>query len=200
MELIRNVRIYGLEESFVASGYPMRTEPPTEKEFEELCKTVSDNDGTNKRVHKLASCPKGEGHDNFLKGIIVQFDLAFTVKAWTEAERYHFLDFVSSMSSMHRLSKMDFNTCFCEYVTDNTISEMKRLLNLYNDNPTPDNYLTLLYNCPVGLQLTARMTTNYQQLKTIYSQRRTHRLPEWRKYCEWIEILPYSELITGKEK
>ena len=101
---------------------------------------------------------------------------------------------------MHRLSKMDFNTCFCEYVTDNTISEMKRLLNLYNDNPTPDNYLTLLYNCPVGLQLTARMTTNYQQLKTIYSQRRTHRLPEWRKYCEWIELLPYSELITGKEK
>ena len=74
MELIRNVRIYGLEESFVASGYPMRTEPPTEKEFEELCKTVSYNDGTNKRIHKLASCPKGEGHDNFLKGIIVQFD------------------------------------------------------------------------------------------------------------------------------
>ena len=40
------------------------------------------------------------------------------------------------------------------------------------------------------------MTTNYRQLKTIYCQRRTHRLPEWRVFCEWIETLPYADFIT----
>jgi hypothetical protein len=149
------------------------------------------------RIKALAGCEKGSGHDNFLKGIIVQFDLTFTVKAWTEAERYHWLDIVSSQSSMHKISKMDYNKCFCEYVTDNTKKEMNRLRDQYNADLTPENYLYLLYNCPTGLQLTAGMTTNYQQLKTIYSQRKTHRLPEWREFCKWIESLPYSELITG---
>ena len=50
---------------------------------------------------------------------------------------------------------------------------------------------------PSGLELTARMTTNYRQLKTIYAQRKNHRLPEWRRFCEWIEDLPMSELIIG---
>lgn len=43
------------------------------------------------RQIKLANAPAGSGHDCFLKGIVVQFDLSFTNKAWVEAERYHFL-------------------------------------------------------------------------------------------------------------
>ena len=200
MSIVSNVKVYGLEESIVASGYPKISSPMSEEEFDERrCDCLIGYNKDYERAQSLSSCGKGEGHDNFLKGMIVQFDLTFTVKAWTEAERYHFFDFVSSMSSMHRLSKMNFRTCFCKYVTDNTKEEMKRLLNIYNENPTAENYLILLYNCPTGLKLTARMTTNYQQLKTIYSQRKTHRLPEWREFCRWIETLPYSEFITGNK-
>ena len=93
---------------------------------------------------------------------------------------------------------MNYDECFCTYVTDNTKSEMERLKEIYNSNPTSENYLRLLYNCPTGLILTAGMTTNYQQLKTIYGQRKTHRLPEWVEFCKWIESLPCSELITGE--
>ena len=61
-------------------------------------------------------------------------------------------------------------------------------------------YLEILYSNPCGFILTARMTTNYRQLKTIYAQRKNHRLPEWRELCKWIETLPYAkELITGGE-
>ena len=127
---------------------------------------------------------------------MVRFDLTFTIKAWTEAERYHWFEIVSSQSTMHRLSKMDFNTCMHEYVTDNTKAELERLRMAYNQDQTRDNYLRLLYNCPVGLRLTAGISTNYQQLKTIYSQRKDHRLPEWRDFCSWIKTLPHSELIT----
>ena len=205
-EIISNVKIYGLYESMVASGYPILINPYTPKDFCEqidgidnvdlIGETTTENNNT-KRAVNLASTNIGEGHDNFLNGVIVQFDLKFTVKAWTEAERYHFLDFVSSMSSMHRLTKMDYNKVFCSYVTENTKNEMKRLLAEYNNNPCEDTRLTLLYNCPVGLQLTARMTTNYRQLKTIYRQRKNHALPEWKAFCKWIETLPWSELIIA---
>lgn len=186
-KLIDNVKVYGLENSFRVSKFPMQVD--TGKCTEEFTD----------RIETLAACEKGSGHDNFLKGIIVQFDLSFTVKAWTEGERYHWFDIVSSQSSMHRISKMNYDECFCSYVTSNTKIEMERLKDIYNDNPTPENYLYLLYNCPVGLILTAGMTTNYQQLKTIYSQRKNHPLPEWREFCSWIEQLPYHELITGEK-
>ena len=93
---------------------------------------------------------------------------------------------------------MDYDECMIEYVTENTVNEIKRLSAEYNENPTSDNYLKLLYNCPVGIRLTAGMSTNYQQLKTIYAQRKNHKLPEWRTFCEWIRTLPYSELIIGE--
>lgn len=188
MSNVKNVKVYGLENSFRVSKFPMAIDT------EECTEQFTD------RIKTLGEAPRGSGHDNFLKGIVVQFDLTFTVKAWTEAERYHWFDIVSSQSTMHRISRMNYDKCFCKYVTEQTKREMTRLRAIYNNNPTPDNYLYLLYNCPTGLMLTAGITTNYQQLKTIYGQRKTHRLPEWREFCEWIETLPHSELITGEIK
>jgi hypothetical protein len=69
------------------------------------------------------------------------------------------------------------------------------------ENEDPEKYLEILYSNPCGFKLTARMTTNYQQLRTIYKQRKNHRLPEWKEFCGWIESLPYAnELITGENK
>lgn len=181
---VSNWAVYGLSESIKASKYPMAVD--TEK-----CST--EPTGTTK---KLFSCAPGTGHDQALTGIVVQFDLTFSNKAWVEAERYHFLDFVSSQSTMHRIAKFDIEKQVNEYVTKNTVSEVRRLAEVYNSNPSAENYLRLLYNIPAGFQLTARMTTNYRQLKTIYFQRKNHRLPEWRAFCEWIEELPmFKELI-----
>ena len=186
--VVSNVEVFGLERSFKESKYPMSV--ATEECTGEYTKTIE----------RLAKSPKGSAHDNFLKGILVRFDLTFTVKAWTEAERYHWFEIVSSQSTMHRISEMNYEECMIEYVTENTVNEMKRLLETYNENPTSENYLMLLYNCPVGIKLTAGMSTNYQQLKTIYAQRKNHKLPEWRTFCEWIKTLPYSKLITGEDE
>ena len=56
-------------------------------------------------------------------------------------------------------------------------------------------------NCPLGLELWMGITTNYLQLKTIYQQRKNHKLKEdWGVFCDMIEKLPMSELITGERK
>lgn len=184
--IVNNGRVYGLPQSVKASKYPMAVDT-------EAC-----TPDITERVLHLAGAAPGTGHDQFLTGIIVQFDLTFSIKAWTEAQRYHFLDFVSSQSTMHRITRFDLPAQCNEYVHPAIIGTCESLICQYKADPTPENYLRLLYNIPTGFRLTARMTTNYRQLKIIYQQRREHRLPEWRELCQWIECLPCSELITGK--
>ena len=175
---ISNVKVYGLDESIRRAKYPKSVD------------LAHLND-------KLATCEMGTGHDNWLNGVIVQFDLDYTVKAWTEAERYHFLDFVSSQSTMHRIAQFDLDTQYDEHTDPRIIEIVKELRDRYIETGDPEDYLRLLMSNPCGFRLTAGMTTNYRQLKTIYAQRRTHRLPEWRTFCAWIETLPHAELITG---
>lgn len=185
-EVISNQKIYGLYESISASKYPFAVD------------AGAVNSETTNTVKKLAQAPIGSGHDNFLKGIVVQFDLTFTKQAWSELQRYHFIDFVSSQSAMHRITKFDLDQQYIGYVDPSVVDLMKDMVDEYKKDPTEDNWLRIIYSSPAGLKLTARMTTNYQQLKTIYSQRRNHRLPEWQAFCDWVETLPYSHWITNK--
>ena len=183
---ITNAKVYGLDESIIRAKFPMSVDISTL------------NSDVTKGILALAGCEKGTGHDNWLNGVIVQFDLTYTVKAWTEAERYHFLDFVSSQSTMHRITWFNLDTQYDKHVDRRIIEIMKELRGRYDKTGDPEDYLRLLMSNPCGFQLTAGMTTNYRQLKTIYAQRRTHRLPEWREFCAWIETLPYAkEFITG---
>lgn len=152
-----------------------------------------------RRCYVLATSRSGCGEDNFLNGIIVQFDLTFSIKAWVELQRYHFIDFVSSQSTMHCISKMDIKPMCNEYVSDAVVAEVERLKEVYLNDKTDENYLRLLYNIPTGFELTARMTTNYRQLKTMYMQRKTHRLPDWHTFCDWIEKLPYAKELICNE-
>lgn len=197
-----NVKVYGLEESIKRAKYPMSTD------IDKL------NSELTKGIKSLSNSGRGEGHDQWLTGVIVQFDLTFTVKAWTEAERYHFFDFVSSQSTMHRITRFNLDEAYSEYVDPRIIEIMKEKVDAYNtlsdyalsitDNTAAiieekkRRYLEILYSNPCGFKLTAGMTTNYRQLKTIYHQRKNHRLPEWREFCTWIETLPmFKELCLG---
>ena len=192
---IENVKIYDLEESIIASGYPMRTSAEMRQMDEKDLK----------RAEKLsiASVNDNGAHGQFLTGIRVAFDLTFSNKAWVEAERYRFLEFVSSQSTMHRITKFDLDTQYHEYVDPRVINIMKEKVEEYNsmeDSPEKvKKYLEILYTNPAGFELTARLTTNYRCLKNIYMQRKNHRLPEWREFCSWIESLPYAkELILSR--
>ena len=191
MSSINNVNVYGLEESIAASGYPMATE------IMNLVDIKKAGEKSNERAKKLAKTAIGSGHDQFLTSIIVQFDLTFPLKAWVELQRYHFIDFCSSMSTMHRIINMDIDKYCNKYVSENIKSILRAYILEYKENPTEENFRKVIYNIPSGFEYTARLTTNYRQLKTIYSQRKNHRLPDWRIFCEWIETLPHSEYITG---
>jgi hypothetical protein len=192
---ISNIYVYGLESAVVHSGNAfnadvIRVDKPTEKDY--------------LRGEKLGKTLTGQGHDNYLQGIIVQFDMYAPLYMWKQIQRYHFMDFVSSQSTMHTLTK--FNVIDrCVGATDKIIlNRYQQMLDEYNameeNNAAKESaWRSLVASLPCGFVLGASMTTNYRQLKTIYQQRKNHRLPEWHQFCAWCESLPrFLELTQGE--
>lgn len=221
---ITNVSVYDLKECVIASGNAMRIEAPqyTDEEFEKglvRCKKLVRNGG-------------GTGHTNFRTGIRVSFDMKYTQYITKQFQRYHWFDYVTSSSLMHRITKMDFSKCCNKYVAMPMKVMMKELVetyNLINDNREDKNvledlklsyasmldyyygcsddisgwdanellydcYMRIISNCPMGTELFVRVSTNYEQLATIYRQRKNHKLKEdWGAFMEFIDTLPYAE-------
>ena len=188
---IENWKVYDLKESVIACRNAMRITPAqiTDEEF----------NASMPRAIILANSPSGSGHQTFLSGIRVSFDIKYPNYISPELQRYHWIDIVSSSSKMHRLSSMDMDTCFNKYVTDESKEQMKRLVKKFNDTKSYDDFMVMLSNCPQGIELFMRVSTNYLQLRTLYRQRKTHKLKEdWGAVCEFIEKLPYAnEFIIG---
>lgn len=191
---ITNWSVYDLKESVIAARNAMRLTPPeyTDEEFE----------ASLPRAIKLANAPQSSAHDHFLCGIRVAFDIKYPAYFSPELQRYHFNDIVCSSSKMHRLVNMNMDLSFNEYVTEDSKSMMKNLIQIYNRDKSYENFMRVLSNCPLGIELFMRCTTNYLALRTIYHQRKNHKLRE-----DWVEgfigglirELPYHrEFITGE--
>ncbi len=205
--LITNVKVYGLFESMVASGYPMKADMYSPKEFKAEVNELKKQQQLDmaelfankhfKRLYKLANTPMGTGHSNALKGVIVQMDIKAPQYFWQQLQRYHFIDFVSSQSKMHCINKMELERLCTPSTNYDAINNAKESVNYYDSGEL--NIDDCLSNIPMGLEYAARMTTNYLQLKTIYHQRKHHRSKQWKDFCEWVETLPYAhQLIVGE--
>lgn len=184
---IKHVHVYGINGTLSYARFPMLPLDKPELAFQEEAegKTLG-------RAKRLGNTPIGSGHDNFLKGITVVFDVDFTNKVWVQAERYHWFEIISSMSTVHALTKTRVDeSMFSEYTDKVVIDRLIEIQQTYTKNPTKDNLLRLLYSCPAGITVRAGITTNYRQLKTIYEQRHNHVLPEWREFCQFLLTLPH---------
>lgn len=190
---IGQTNVYGLEFALKASGNPMRTafgrSELTEKDL--------------LRGTKLGQCHPGEGHDNFLKGIVVEFDVTAPLYWWKQAQRYHFFEYVSSQSTMHCLLKFDIEKQCVKDTNKEVLALVNKIKDEYNQindenkDEKKAKWRELVASTPCGFCLGATMVTNYQQLKTMYLQRRYHKLSEWHIFCDWCESLPHFLELTG---
>ena len=213
-----NVKVYDLRESVIASRNAMRLDMPeyTDEEFEKGIK----------RAKTLAKAGGSTGHSSFRKGIRVAFDMKYTQYITKQFQRYHWFDYVSSSSMMHRITQMDFDKCCNKYVSQDTVNRINDLVRIYNyyaeekiseavfvlRNGETINaktnaevlyyqFMRIISECPMGTELFVRVTTNYEQLATIYKQRKHHKLKEdYQAFKEMVESLPYAkELIICDE-
>ena len=70
---------------------------------------------------------------------------------------------------------------------------------LYLQHKDKEDWWQMIQLLPSSYNQKRTVMMNYEVLANIYKSRRAHKLDEWNYFCDWIESLPYSELITGEE-
>ena len=188
MDIVSNVKIYDLEESIIASGYPMRTEVGM-REVEK--KDIE-------RGTKLVNATKtgNTAHHQFLTGIRVNFDLTCSNKMWVEAERYRFLEFVSSQSTMHRITKFDLNKCYNEYVDPRVIEIMKEKIAEYNKLVDEINYNEeALQNIPIPY---SKAIFKKEHIENVKNKIKRLREQAKEKYLEILYTNPAGFILTAR--
>ena len=68
------------------------------------------------------------------------------------------------------------------------------------DHTSKEYWLQMIQLLPSSYNQKRTVMLNYEVLANIYKSRRNHKLDEWHTFCDWIENLPYAELITGEKK
>lgn len=151
---------------------------------------------------RLGNAPGGLGHDKFLRQIPVSFDVLAERFWWAQFDTYGIFTVKNSQSTMHKGKSLDYDKLADKYVDKDILDIFKRIVQEYNTQPTQENFMRVKANLPEGICIAAGITTNYAQLKTIYTQRWNHRLPQWREFCKFIASLPYAMelgICTPKE-
>ena len=156
----------------------------------------------------------GSSDRKFLRQIIVSIDITAPLYWWKEFDTYKIGTVANSTSTMHKLANTPINQdCFelddynpdLKLIDDTDIGlkvacfveDLEQLRQLYLQTKDKKYWKELIRWLPNGWLQTRTVTMNYQVLRNIYSQRKTHKLSEWHTFCEKVKNLPYGyELIT----
>ena len=156
----------------------------------------------------------GTDHRKFMRMITVYLDITAPLYWWKEFDTYKVGTVANSCSTMHKIhdkefTMEDFSTehLYPEVreAFENTIikylNEARKTYNFLSDTPSKkDAWWQMIQLLPSSYNQKRTVMLNYEVLANIYKSRRNHKLDEWHTLCDWIEKLPYSELITGNEK
>lgn len=170
----------------------------------------------------------GPDHGKFLRMIGVSCDITGPLYWWKEMDTYKVGTVADSCSTMHRIAAKEFELSDFshEHLSDSRECKMYSptlykfspmdlleleiaILNLYRerfikakDEPvmSKEYWWQMIQLLPSSYNQKRTWTANYAVLRNIYRARKDHKLDEWRMFCDWITLLPYSELITGEEK
>lgn len=173
---------------------------------------VGDNDlDLMKRLVKA-----GTDHRKFMRMIVVYADITAPLYWWKEADTYKVGTVRNSCSTMHKITEKEFtlNDFSCEHLFTSDISEkgtplglMKNIIDMLNiyrteylNSKDKSDWWQLIQLLPSSYNQRATVMFNYEVLSNIYHSRKNHKLDCWIDFCDWIETLPYSELIIGDKK
>lgn len=158
-------------------------------------------------------CNTGTDHRKFMRMITVYVDITAPLYWWKEFDTYKVGTVANSCSTMHKIHEKEFTLedFSCEHllkdaqvyngyvstaVLDCVIGALNEFRNLYFETKDKKYWWNMIQLLPSSYNQRRTVMLNYEVLTNIYKSRRNHKLDEWRDFCDWIENLPYSELIT----
>lgn len=172
----------------------------------------------------------GTDHRKFMRMISVYLDIAAPLYWWKEFDTYKVGTVANSCSTMHKIAEKeftleDFSTdqlCYNAFdisgiidvfgdgdgkemmapirIIEMTIEMLNAMRKQYLETKDKRYWWQMIQLLPSSYDQKRTVMLNYEVLANIYKSRRNHKLDEWHTFCDWIEKLPYSELIIGYEK
>ena len=152
----------------------------------------------------------GTDHRKFMRMIAVYLDITAPLYWWKEFDTYKVGTVANSCSTMHKIADKEFTLedFSCEHLENSWLAHLKETIRLLNDARDAYNWCNtdakkewwwqMIQLLPSSYNQKRTVMLNYEVLANIYKSRRNHKLDEWHTFCDWVEGLPYSELITGK--
>lgn len=181
---------------------------------------VGPNDWT--LMRKLAR--GGSDHRKFMRMITVYLDITAPLYWWKEFDTYKVATVANSCSTMHKIHAKEFtledfshehvlrdNSVTVNYVENDfrilnnlqwlmlTIDLLNAMREAYLETKDKNFWWQMIQLLPSSYNQRRTVMLNYEVLRNMYHAHKGHKLDEWREFCKWIETLPCSELITGKE-
>ena len=168
----------------------------------------------------------GTDHRKFMRMITVYLDITAPLYWWKEFDTYKVGTVANSCSTMHKIHEKEFTledfSCEHLYAEDEidgmyysttaeeeftstdvlkvVIESLNNYRKMYLATKDKKDWWQMIQLLPSSYNQKRTVMLNYEVLANIYKSRRNHKLNEWHVFCDWIESLPYSELIIGKEK
>ena len=177
--------------------------------------------GPNDHNLMLKLCDSGTDHRKFMRMITVYVDIIAPLYWWKEFDTYKVGTVANSCSTMHKIHAKEFTLedFSCEHLITQAKSKLEKIVDILNGYrdiyvnwDRQDEFIQrafdyekklvwwqLIQLLPSSYNQKRTVMLNYEVLANIYKSRNNHKLDEWRALCNWIEKLPYSELITGKD-
>lgn len=173
--------------------------------------------GPNDRELAVKLAKAGTDHRKFMRMITVYLDITAPLYWWKEFDTYKVGTVTNSCSTMHKIAAKEFTLedFSCEHLISDeaipgrvysakgmmeaTVDNLNMFRKLYLETQDKKYWWQLIQLLPSSYNQRRTIMLNYEVLANIYKSRRNHKLDEWHTLCDWIEVLPYSELITGKE-
>ena len=159
----------------------------------------------------------GTDHRKFMRMITVYLDITAPLYWWKEFDTYKVGTVANSCSTMHKIADKEFTLedFSCEHLISNaqvyngyvptavlecTIGALNEFRELYLETKNKAYWWQMIQLLPSSYNQRRTVMLNYEVLANIYKSRRNHKLDEWHTFCDWVESLPYSDLITGEKK
>ena len=177
--------------------------------------------GPNDRKLMMTLCNAGTDHRKFMRMIVVYLDITAPLYWWKEFDTYKVGTVADSCSTMHKIHAKEFtlDDFSHEHMNEYSLNILKATIERLNSFRNTYLYGGLTYNendkyvrfepknkyiwwqmiqlLPSPYNQKRTVMLNYEVLANMYKSRRNHKLDEWHTLCDWMETLPYSELITG---
>lgn len=218
---IENTEVYGFESAIRGMRNPMNSWDKSDsfhncKSSDECTRNcglwcsgaIGDNDL--KLMKNLVKA--GSDHSKFMRMITVTCDITAPLYFYKEWDTYKVGTVRNSCSTMHKIASKEFtlDDFSCEHLWDTASMNLKDTIDVLNtfrnafNHPNAngkykkDCWWQMIQLLPSSYNQRSTVQLNYAVLRNMYHARKNHKLDEWHTFCEWVESLPYSELITEK--